>query len=114
MKKLFLIPPFDRKVVVLTGTRNLIGRLKKYRLGRELTKLIKDDFPTKDDEAFCQRDSRGRYILWFKNNKATNDTINHEISHLLDFLLDYVGERKSAELRAYYTTWLRREVRKRL
>jgi len=103
-----------RKVVVLTGTRNLHNRLRKYKMGRDLYAQLKNTPPVKGDDGALYKDHDGRYVLWFPDRKTSNDTINHEIRHLIDFIFEYVGEHKTRELQAYYTDWLRREVRKRL
>ena len=111
---MFRVIPYMRKVVVLTGTSNLHTRLLKYKMGRELYNYIKNNPPQKGDCAICYEDNQGRYVMWFKDRKVSNDTINHEVRHLIDFIFKYVGEHKTIELQAYYTEWLRKEIRKRL
>lgn len=114
ISKLFRVIPYMRKVVVLTGSRNLHTRLLKYKMGKALYTQLKNELPDKRDVASVYSDNQGRYVMWFKDRKVSNDTINHEVRHLIDFIFEYVGEHKTRELQAYYTEWLRKEIRKRL
>lgn len=112
-KMIIVIPPYNRKCLILIGTRNLYGRILKYKMGTALASLFKEP-PHKDDEALLANDTRGRYILWMPTRKITNDALQHEGVHLLDLVLAYVGEGEAPEYRAYFGAWFRKEVRKRL
>lgn len=112
-RRIILIPPYNRKCLVLVGFRNLQNRVSKYKMGRELVAQFHTDLlPKKQDDAILYYDSKGRYILWLPSKNASKETIQHEAIHLAEFVHKYTGETGGREYRAYFPYWFYREVRK--
>ncbi len=113
-RRIILIPPYNRKCLVLVGFRNLQERVRRYKMGRVLINEFKpDDLPTKQDDAYIYHDDiHGRYILWLPNKKFTKEDIYHEGTHLAEYIQKYVGERGGHEYRAYFGAWFYKEVKK--
>jgi hypothetical protein len=112
-RRIIIIPPYNRKCLVLVGFRNLQERVRKYKMGRELiAEFSQDKLPTKLEDGLLCHDSKGRYILWIPSNKASKETIQHEAIHLIEFIHKYVGETGGREYRAYFPSWFYKEVRK--
>lgn len=110
-RRIIIIPPYGRKCLVLVGFRNLKERVRKYKMGRELTMMFNES-PTKQDDACIYHDSNGRYILWLPNRKPTKETLYHEATHLAEFVQKYVVEKGGHEYRAYFPAWFCKEVRR--
>jgi len=110
-RRIIVIPPYNRKCLVLIGFSNLKECVHKYKMGKELASLF-NELPSKDDSALLLNDTRGRYILWLPSRKVSNETLNHEATHLVDAIHRYVGEGNADEYRAYFPAWFNKEVRK--
>lgn len=83
-------------------------------MGRSLRTEICAETPTKNDAAVTYWDDDGRYILWFPNNKVSNQTIVHETNHIVKLMMKYIGAQQENEGHAYTQDWLFKEIRRLL
>lgn len=111
MIKLIVIPIIDRKILLVTPPHDTLKAARKYKMGRNLISMVKDDPP--DCQACCyQCDAKGRYILYFRIK--TLRIIVHETDHVVKHMMKHLGAQQEQEFHAYVKEWLFNEVRKNL
>lgn len=117
---LLIIPPWNRKLLVVVGTdkTKVLSFISRHKLGQNLRTLINQDPVGKGDEGATYMDlEKGRYVLWlpkWANTGDDMDTLVHEVNHIVKHLMKHIGATGEYEANAYTNEWLFSTIRKKL
>ncbi len=113
MIKMILIPIVERKVLLITPPHNALKAARRYRMGRNLITMIKEDPPEKCQACCYQDEEKPRYVLFFNTAKDMG-TIVHETDHVVKHMMKLLGAQQEQEFHAYTKEWLFNTVKKAL
>lgn len=112
MIKLIKIPVINKPVLLVTAPHDVLKASRRFKIGRNLIQMIKEDPPENCQACVYQDEEKPRYVLYFKVKDL--GTIVHETNHIIKHMMKLLGAQQEQEFHAYFQEYLFNEVRRSL